>query len=292
MGTLLLSVACMLICTPPTLASGHARGHRRGHRGGERSGHPHRHSHQSVRDPITPPHGRPYRPVTGNWEGSVDGTPISFQLIYDPSYKRFHMAPYAYEDLTILNQGENSYVPGCPTAYGFQTSEVISEGTPAGLISTAGIFSARYFTAHGRLTGPRSALFTAKEKSPPIGLYWRECARTLTWHLHPAHRRPVADGSWELRFADGESERFTVSAGGRLALNLGLPATAGGCGAPFSEVDLFIEADRSAAFTDPQGGISVRMDFGAEGSATGQMTFGSPTACALAFTASLSKRAR
>lgn len=261
---------------------------RRGHRP---RGRPHRRLHRSVRDLITPAQGRPYRPVRGSWEGSADGTPISFQLVYHPSYTRFHMAPYAYEDLTILNQGADSYLPGCPIAYGFETTEVISEGTPAGLISTAGIFSARYFAAHGGLTGPRSALFTAKEKSAPIGPYRQACARTLTWHLHPAYRRTVADGTWELRFANGESERFTVSAGGRLALKVGFPAMAKGCGAPFSQLDLFIEGDRNATFADPQDGIGVRMDFGAEGSATGQMTFGSSAACAVAFTASLWERA-
>jgi hypothetical protein len=110
----------------------------------------------------------------------------------------------------------------------------------------------------GGVSGPRAAWFRGVYGSPT----GNSCHGRLTWHFHPAHRRPVQDGTWMLHLSDGERESFRVSVGGRLATGIGLPpqCTLGG-------VDLFIGTDGMAANSD----VGIVLHF-SRTTATGTLT--------------------
>jgi hypothetical protein len=53
--------------------------------------------------PIRPRHGRPFDPVTGDWEAIANGFPASFALVYDPRNERkYGWPPYDLEDLAYV----------------------------------------------------------------------------------------------------------------------------------------------------------------------------------------------
>ncbi len=239
---------------------------------------------------MRPPHRRPYTPVLGDWEGIAEGMPISFRLVYRPKYLAVHDAPYGYEDLVLVRHGFNAEEPGCAPAY----SGTSQEGSADGIVSpiaASGIFESPGFSAKGGLTGPRSAVFQREESALPIGRYGQACRRVITWHLHPAHRLPVADGEWTLKFASGETETFRVLAGGRVASGIGLPSMPPECGAPAGGVELFIAAGGSSSHEEPEYATKIEITFSGS-SASGQMSFGSSPGCVASLTASLTKPAR
>ena len=157
-------------------------------------------------------------------------------------------------------------------------------------MAARGSFNLRPEGVRGGLTRPRAARLTASYRIAATGTA-PACQGTLTWHLHPALRRRVQDGTWELRFSDGESETFRVDGGGREATGITFPS---GFDCRLGGVDLFVGAGGRATWAD--GGTQVSLDFSRR-SASGQMTGMPPpgsasSACSLAMTASLRSPAR
>ncbi|MGA2321976.1 MAG: hypothetical protein ABSG95_14780 [Solirubrobacteraceae bacterium] len=242
-----------------------------------------------VRVPITPRHGRPFLPAIGDWEGTFAGYSASFELTYEPQYVSFRRPPYGYEDLTLLKPAVDPQEPGCPFAPRSASWDVIAQNEPAPL-GVGGSFPLAGFRVSGGIEGPDSASISTREEFP--GRKSAACVRTLRWTMHPAQRRTVDDGSWMLRFSDGETEQFSVSDGGRLATGIGYPAALGKCGGPIGSVDLFVGASGIASFHEPRERLAVSLNFSAE--AAGGQIIASAARCGarrLAMSASLTERA-
>lgn len=210
--------------------------------------------------------GKTFKPRVGDWDGTADGFPASFQLLQEPSYpSRYARPPYGFEDVVL-------YKPdACPlNPYAsFQTTEQPGV-TPVDSDGSLGLASDGIF---GGLTGTRSALLSSAFTIPGVPGA-PGCKGTLRWHMHPATRRAVNDGVWTLDVPGALSSTFTVSAGGRLADNLALPgAIAGACGGASGGVDLFVAPNGVARWTDPQQpGLRVTLTFTGRRSAGGQVT--------------------
>ena len=232
----------------------------------------------SAHPPIHSGHSR-FVPVIGNWDGSADGFAASFELAYEPSY-RFDgplVVPYGFANLVLLNPG---FDPDTCSDKGEPVSqEIIGENdfTP---VYKGGSFHLSSERLRGGLVGARSA-----QLSTVISLPGCRPVR-LTWRLRPVHRRVVRDGVWELRFSDGEHEKFTVVAGGRAVPEIGFPS---GYPCESGGVGLFLQANgRGTARADS---TVVTLQF-ARNRATGEMaaTAGGGLSCHLTMTAELLKR--
>jgi hypothetical protein len=124
---------------------------------------------------------------------------------------------------------------------------------------------------------------------PPSGAA-AGCSGELTWRLHPAHRVAVEDGQWRLHFSDGESQRFTVEAGGRLAPGVKLPQMLASCGGPTGDVDLFIAPSGTASYVLTHA-ISITLRFrGSRASGTMSVSAGDCSDPSFSMSASLLKR--
>jgi hypothetical protein len=214
--------------------------------------------------PITSPgHGR-FVPKVGDWEGTVGGYPASFELAFEPSYLAFGLPPYGYQNLTTV-------VPdSCPTAPDRYSVGVIGEHdvTPLGV---GGSFPLARDGITGAISGPSSAALSRRFDTSG-GSAKPGCRGALTWAMHPAVRQPVDDGAWALRFAGGETQAFSVSGGGRLALGIVFPASLGRCGGPQGDVNLFIGPGGAASVKRPHGALALRLGFTGATTATGQVT--------------------
>lgn len=206
--------------------------------------------------PVTPRHGAPFIPTQGDWEGTVDGFAASFQLTYDAAMRQPAGVPhYGIRNLVMLRPSS------CPASAAHYTESIVSGRVPVAL-GRYGSLNLGRFDLAGSLTGPRRA--TLAGSYAPGGCHGR-----LTWHMHPATRSTVEDGAWTVHFADGESDRFAVEAGGRLATGIGLPRAVATCNGLEGTFDAFIGAGGGAAVS--QGGIRLTLRF-AGGRATGRLT--------------------
>jgi hypothetical protein len=233
--------------------------------------------------PIISSDQRPFVPTVGDWEGTVEGYPASFQLIYEPANFALHLPPYGFEDLATLTPSS------CPLAANKYVEAVIAESelTPLG---PGGSFPLASDGIAGGVHGPKSATLS-RQFDTGAGVRANGCRGTLTWAMHPANRQSVRDGSWTLRFADGESEPFTVSAGGRLAEGIAFPAAVAHCGGPFGDINLFIAPSGTATMREPGGLFAASLSF-TGANASGRFTASKRCgAFHLAMTASLMKPA-
>lgn len=185
--------------------------------------------------PITPAHGPKFVPQLGDWEGSVNGFPVSFELLSVPRFQtQRHLPPYGYTDIVALEPS------GCPPSAGHYSEDSIAVGHAVAFGGRGG-FSLTPVGFGGGLQGARSAVLDTTFRPSP------GCSGRLVWHLHPANRGAVPDSRWKVRFSDGESSTFRVKDGGRLATKIRLPQGLARCGGPLGAVDVFIGARGNAA---------------------------------------------
>jgi hypothetical protein len=201
---------------------------------------------------VHPRRGKSFVPVQGDWEGSAGGLSASFELTLHSAHGT---AAYGIKNLVILRPG------GCPLN-GSRYTESILGGRLPSPVGRFGSLGLSRFGLQGSFGGARSAtLLTSYHLSG--------CHGTLIWHMHPSTRTAVADGAWTAHFADGESSRFTVQAGGRLATTIGLPHTLLQCNGLAGAFDMFIGRDGRARVTNS--GVTLTLRF-AGSKATGTLS--------------------
>lgn len=205
---------------------------------------------------IVPKHGRSFIPVQGDWEGTANGFAASFNLVLDAVHQQRAGVPqYGIQDLVMLRP---LACPANPAHY----SESILGGRLPSLLGDHGALGLSRFGLAGQFTGQRSATLQAR-----YALHG--CHGRLIWHMHPAVRRVVANGSWTLRYAGGEHSTFHVRAGGRLATAIHLPDAIATCNGLEGTLDVFIGTHGRSAIT--QSGVALKLRF-SNGSATGTLT--------------------
>jgi hypothetical protein len=168
------------------------------------------------RRPAIRVHGHRFVPVTGDWEGTADGYPASFELSYAP----FYSIPYGLNDLVRMAPAD------CPLGVFPPTSPVIDGGGLAEL-DPGGSLGAGQYNVHGGLTGARTA--TLWSKITYAGTAPASCFRRLTFRMHPARRTKVDDGTWAVRSTGAGAQKLSVTAGGRLASPLFIPPSTDVC---------------------------------------------------------------
>jgi hypothetical protein len=184
----------------------------------------------SARPAISPLNGKPFIPVLGDWEGTVNGFPASFRLRYERTSSG--ALRYGIDKLVVLSPSS------CPVKSS-QYSEDVIDSTNPNPLARAGALGLTRFGFGGRLVGARSATLTRHYRAGA-------CQGTLSWRMHPATRRPVLAGRWKIRYADGESGTFHVEAAGRLASAIVIPSAITSCNGLLGEFDLFIGPDGKA----------------------------------------------
>jgi hypothetical protein len=195
---------------------------------------------------IQPTHGHTFIPVQGDWEGTANGFSASFNLILDAVHQQRAGVPqYGIQDLVMLRPLE---CPPNPAHYG----ESILGGRLPSVLGDHGALGLSRFGLLGQFTGMRSATLQGGYSLP-------SCHGMLTWHLHPAVRRTVANGSWMLHYADGEHSTFHVQAGGRLATAIRLPDSIVPCNGLEGTLDVFIGTQGRSAIT--QSGVTLKLRF-------------------------------
>ena len=206
---------------------------------------------------ITPQRGKPYVPALGDWEGTVNAYPASFSLLSEPGFaRRFGSPAYGYQDLVLL-------VPDkCPPSASNYLENLLTVGQPSP-VRRHGSFGLTH-GFEGGLAGARSASLAARYHVSSGG-----CQGKLTWHMRPAKRRVVQDGTWRVQFSDGESGKFKVIAGGRVAASITLPTELKPCGGPFGAIDLFIGPSGTVNVTQPSLRVSASFS---RARATGQLS--------------------
>jgi hypothetical protein len=205
---------------------------------------------------VVPTHGSPFVPIQGDWEGTAAGFTASFSLVLDAVHQQRPGVPqYGIEDLVMLRP---SACPADPARY----RESIVTGRLPAVLGDHGNLGLGRFGLDGALTGKRSAVLQSRYVLP-------SCHGTLTWHLHPAVRRTVANGNWTLRYSNGERSAFHVQAGGRLATAVRLPASIAGCNGLQGTLDVFIGTHGRAAVA--QSGVRLALRF-ANAKGTGTLT--------------------
>ncbi len=236
---------------------------------------------RSGRAPITSAGQKPFVPAVGDWEGTVDGFPASFELVYEPGFVVYQRPPYGYEDLTTMDPAS------CPLAANRYSATVVGRDdvTPLGIGGTLPLAAEGI---GGRILGPGSATLSSSFDTGRGGGN-AACSGTLTRSMHPAKRRTVDDGAWTLRFADGETQTLTVSAGGRVATGIEFPRALGRCGGPYGNLNLFIGPNGRASLKGPGGAYTLSLGFTGATRASGALTTsrGSCRGFRLGITASL-----
>jgi len=245
-------------------------------------------SADAQRVPIFPRHGRPFRPVLGNWEGAASlGEGASFELAYAPRYAVFGSA-YSYRDLVAFSPSFEASPSGCPVAADSTGYAVFGENGMYPLNRVAGFGLSRYLLSGG-VVSARRAVLVQREAWPP-GLEYAHCPSTLTWTFHPEARRPVKDGEWTIDVQGTAPQRTNVLAGGRIVKSVELP-NVGECNAAAGGVSLLIAGNGEAQFAEPGNPTSIRLAFTSPTQASGSVSI--PTqSCGLrtfALTASLTK---
>jgi hypothetical protein len=205
---------------------------------------------------IRPAHGRSFIPVQGDWEGTADGFAASFNLVVDAvARERAGVPQYGIEDLVMLQP------LSCPPQASHYGESFLGGRLPS-VLGDRGSLGLSKFGLDGSLTGARSASLTA-----PYAL--TACHGALTWHMHPAVRRTVANGTWTVHYADGEHFAFRVHAGGRLATGIGLPHSISGCNGLEGSLDVFIGTRGGSSIS--QAGVTLKLRF-SNGRATGTLS--------------------
>jgi hypothetical protein len=205
---------------------------------------------------IQPPHGRPFIPVQGDWEGTANGFAASFNLVLDAvRQQRAGVPQYGIQDLVMLRP---LACPPDPAHYG----ESILGGRLPWAIGDHGSLGLSRFGLGGQLTAKRAATLNGRYALP-------SCHGTLSWHMHPAVRRTVANGIWTVHYSSGEHSTFQVRAGGRLATAIRLPRAIATCNGLQGTLDVFIGTQGGSAIT--QSGVTLRLRF-ANGHATGTLS--------------------
>ena len=205
---------------------------------------------------VVPRHGRPFIPVQGDWEGTAGGFDASFNLVLDAGrQQRAGVPQYGIQDLVMLRP---RVCPVDPVQY----RESIISGRLPSVLGDHGDLGLQRFSLQGAFTGRRAATLAGPYSLP-------SCHGMLTWHMHPAVRRTVANGSWTLRYGGGVPSTFHVQAGGRLATAIRLPASIAACNGLQGTLDVFIGSQGRASVT--QSGVRLAMRFG-NAKATGTLT--------------------
>ncbi|MFZ1992933.1 MAG: hypothetical protein WAU75_02400, partial [Solirubrobacteraceae bacterium] len=205
---------------------------------------------------VRPTHGRPFIPVQGDWEGSADGFAASFNLILDAvRQQRAGVPQYGIQDLVMLRP---LACPPDPVHY----RESILGGRQPSVLGDHGSLGLSRFGLQGAFEGERSATLHGRYSLP-------SCGGMLTWHMHPAVRRTVANGTWTVHYANGEHSAFRVQGGGRLATAIHLPRSIVSCNGLEGTVDVFIGTQGGATVT--QSGVTLRLRF-SNASATGTLS--------------------
>jgi hypothetical protein len=205
---------------------------------------------------VQPTQGRSFIPVQGDWEGTANGFAASFNLILDAVQRQRAGVPeYGIQDLVMLRP------LACPPEAAHYGESVLGGRLPS-VLGDHGALGLSRFGLEGTLTGARSATLAAPYSLP-------SCHGTLTWHMHPAVRRTVANGTWTVHYADGEHATFLVRAGGRLATAIRLPHSISGCNGLEGSLDVFIGVRGGSAVTEA--GVTLRLRF-SNGTATGTLS--------------------
>ncbi len=200
----------------------------------------------AARAPITLRSGKSFRPTLGDWEGTINGLPASFDLSYGQTSGA---ARYGLDDLVALRP------TGCPAIAGHDTADVLAStvATPLGANGSLGLSR---FKFGGSLSGARSAALTRKFR---VG----GCTRTLSWTMHPATRRTVTDGVWRAAYSTGATSTFRVQAAGRLATALTIPPAMTRCNGMAGDLDMFIGPNGTATLSQP--GLRATIQFSRRG---------------------------
>jgi hypothetical protein len=240
------------------------------------------------RRPAIRVHGHRFVPVTGDWEGTADGYPASFELSYAP----FYSIPYGLNDLVRMAP------TSCPAAVLPPASPVIDGGGLAAL-DPGGSLGAGQYNVHGGLTGARTA--TLWSKITYAGTGSASCVHRLTFRMHPARRTKVDDGTWAVGYTGAGAQKLSVTAGGRLASPLAVPPSTDVCYpnylAPPAELgdsmQLFIGPSGLATSQFGYWGITATVRFG-RATLSGQLAINNQTCHDSTFplTGSLTKHAR
>jgi hypothetical protein len=202
--------------------------------------------------------GKPFVPILGDWEGTVNGFPASFQLRYDASLPQRAGTPqYGLMHVVVVRPN------ACPprsSRYG----EAVVDGQTASEIGPWGSLGLSRFDLGGGFTGRRSATLSGR-------FHLGSCSGRLIWNMHPVTRPQVDDGTWNVRFNSGATGKFTVMAGGRLATSVQIPAALTSCNGLEGAVDVFIAPDGSAKISNSA--LSLTMQFSRR-TATGKLNSG------------------
>jgi hypothetical protein len=207
---------------------------------------------------IQPSHSRSFIPVQGDWEGTANGFAASFNLVVDTvKQQRAGVPQYGIQDLVMLRP---LACPPEPSHYG----ESILGGQLPSVLGDHGSLGLSRFGLEGAFTGARSAMLQGRYSLP-------SCHGTLSWHLHPAVRPTVANGTWTVRYSAGGHSTFHVRAGGRLATGIRLPDAIAACNGLEGTLDVFIGTQGGAAIT--QAGLTLTLRF-TNGTAKGTLSAG------------------
>ncbi len=205
---------------------------------------------------IQPPHGRSFIPVQGDWEGTADGFAASFNLVVDTvRQQRAGVPRYGIQDLVMLRP---LACPPDPAHY----AESFLGGRLPSVLGDHGSLGLERFGLKGAFTGGRSATLQGRYSLP-------SCRGMLSWHLHPAVRWTVANGTWTLKYEGGGRSTFQVQAGGRLATAIRLPDSIAACNGLQGTLDVFIGTQGRSAIT--QAGVTLKLRF-SNGTATGTLS--------------------
>jgi hypothetical protein len=205
---------------------------------------------------VHPTHGRPFIPIQGDWEGTANGFAASFDLVVDAVHQQRAGVPqYGIQDLVMLRPF------ACPPDPAHYRESILGGRLPS-VLGDHGSLGLSRFGLQGEFDGTRSATLQGGYTLP-------SCHGMLTWHMHPAVRHTVANGTWTVRYASGEQSSFQVQAGGRLATAIRLPRAIASCNGLQGTLDVFIGTQGGSAIT--QSGVTLRLRF-ANGSAKGTLS--------------------
>jgi hypothetical protein len=207
---------------------------------------------------IRPHKGKSFIPALGDWEGTANGFPASFDLRYDPKLPHRRAVPqYGIAQLVTLRPSS------CPVTRSRYRETLVTGKIPIE-IGPYGSLGLSRFGFGGSFTKRVAATLSARYRSG-------SCSGTQTWNMRPAMRAQVDDGAWRMQFRDGESDGFNVQAGGRLATSIKLPQALTACNGIEGNVDLFIAANGRAQLS--QRNLHVSMRFSRK-TASGQLDTG------------------
>jgi hypothetical protein len=217
-----------------------------------------RHAETSSLPTIQAHKGKAFVPTLGDWEGTVNGFPASFQLRHDTSLpQRAGRPQYGLTHIVVFRPD------ACP-ASSVRYSEAVVDGQLSSQLGSWGSLGLSHFGFGGGFTGRRSATLSSHYKL-------KACSGQLTWNMHPANRGQVNTGAWAVKFNGGATGKFTVLAGGRLATAFEIPAALTSCNGLEGAVDAFIAPNGTAKISNSV--LSLTMQFSRR-TATGQLNSG------------------